>query len=232
MMPSRSTRRFRCAFLLIAAFALRAKAEAPPPQPYDWRNVEIVGGGFVTGIVFHPAERDLIYARTDIGGAYRWDASTRRWVPLTDFVSRTEGNLRGTESIGIDPADPNRLYLAEGTYTNKWGKNGAIFRSTDQGRTFARADLPLKLGGNMPGRSAGERLAVDPNDGRNVYLGTRDDGLWKSGDYGATWKRQDQFPISGSTDGVGVVFEVFDKSTIYVGVSTSKTHLYRSTDAG
>jgi photosystem II stability/assembly factor-like uncharacterized protein len=220
------------AALGILLSARLTRAADIPSQPYDWRNVEIVGGGFVTGIVFHPAERDLIYARTDIGGAYRWDASTRRWVPLTDFVSTKEGNLRGTESIGIDPSDPNRVYLAEGTYTNKWGKNGAIFRSTDQGRTFQRTDLPFKLGGNMPGRSAGERLAVDPRDGKTIYFGSRDDGLWKSTDYGTTWQQQNQFPITGSTDGVGVIFEVFDHSAIYVGVSTTKTHLYRSTDAG
>jgi xyloglucan-specific exo-beta-1,4-glucanase len=47
---------------------------------YNWRNVEIVGGGYVPGIVFNTSEPNLIYARTDIGGAYRWNPSTNRWV--------------------------------------------------------------------------------------------------------------------------------------------------------
>ncbi len=39
---------------------------------YSWRNVEIEGGGFVPGLVFHPRARNVLYARTDIGGAYRF----------------------------------------------------------------------------------------------------------------------------------------------------------------
>jgi hypothetical protein len=31
---------------------------------YIWRDVEIVGGGFVPGIVVNPRERGLVYART------------------------------------------------------------------------------------------------------------------------------------------------------------------------
>src|SRR5215471_7195434 len=59
-------------------------ASAAAADPYTWKNVQIEGGGFVPGIIFSQTERNLIYARTDIGGAYRWDESTQRWIPLTD----------------------------------------------------------------------------------------------------------------------------------------------------
>jgi len=32
-----------------------------------WKNVTIGGGGFVTGLIFSPTERGLVYARTDVG---------------------------------------------------------------------------------------------------------------------------------------------------------------------
>jgi len=57
-------------------------------QAYTWRSVVTNGGGgFVPGIVFNPTEPNLIDAQTDIGGAYRWDAGTNRWIPLMDSVS-------------------------------------------------------------------------------------------------------------------------------------------------
>ncbi|MHB8635598.1 MAG: WD40/YVTN/BNR-like repeat-containing protein [Fimbriimonadaceae bacterium] len=209
--------------------------------PYRWKSVAIVAGGFVSGILFHPAERGLAYCRTDIGGAYRWDARTSRWVPLLDWLTKPDWNLYGIESIGLDPSDPRRLYLACGTYTNQWGGNGAILRSTDQGRSFLRTDLPFKNGGNEDGRSIGERLAVDPNDGAIVFFGTRDNGLWRSANHGATWAQVAGFPIKGRTNGIGVGVVLFDprsgvpgraSRTIYACVAELDGGIYRSTDAG
>jgi hypothetical protein len=213
--------------------------QAPPPPatgsgPYDWRNVQIAGGGFVTGFVFNPSRKDLLYARTDMGGAYRWDARAGQWVPLTDWAA--DWNTLGIESVATDPVDPNRLYLATGTYTNEWAGNAALLRSTDQGRTFQRTDLPFKLGSNEDGRSAGERLAIDPANNGTLYLGTRKNGLWRSTDYGVTWSQVSSFPVKdGGSSGTGLPFVTFGPAgsrTIYVGAADRSTSLYRSTDGG
>ncbi len=157
----------------VAAVGLVHSAAAPASATtgYTWRNVEIVGGGFVPGIVFNQSEPDLIYARTDIGGAYRWDPATERWIPLLDHVGWDDWGHSGVVSIATDPVDPDRVYAAVGTYTNDWDpNNGAIKRSTDRGETWETTELPFKLGGNMPGRGMGERLAIDPNDNSVLYL--------------------------------------------------------------
>ncbi len=220
---------------------------------YRWRNVTINGGGYVPGIVFNTKEPNLIYARTDIGGAYRWDEETQSWIPLMDFISRDDWNLTGVDTLATDPVEPNRLYIQGGTYTNEWtNQNGAIYRSIDRGNTFQRTDLPFKAGGNMPGRSMGERLAIDPNRNSILYLGARSgNGLWRSTDYGATWSKVNSFPNAGNyiespdssytSDNQGVVWVTFDPrtgthgnptQTIYVGVADMATSIYRSTDAG
>ncbi|HEV8693434.1 MAG TPA: cellulase, partial [Lysobacter sp.] len=219
---------------------------------YAWNNVAIGGGGFVSGLVFHPTERGLLYARTDVGGAYRWDAAAQRWWPLTDWLGTQDANLTGIESIALDPADPERVYLAAGTYTTAKAGNAAILRSSDRGRSFQRSDLPFKLGANELGRGNGERLAVDPNDGRVLLLGSRDAGLWRSSDLGAHWSRIESFPDVATSDAahasnawrrqpIGIVFVAFEPGsgrsgaptpTIYAGISTRGISLYRSDDGG
>ncbi|HZL79170.1 MAG TPA: hypothetical protein VFC17_09965, partial [Candidatus Limnocylindrales bacterium] len=167
-----------------------ALAQPSSSQPYVWRNVAMGGGGFVDGIVFHPTAKDLMYARTDVGGAYRWDATHQQWIPLNDWLNSAQNNYTGIESIGLDPSDPNRVYLAAGTYSRN---PAAILRSDDQGKTFAVTEVSFRMGGNEDGRSNGERLAVDPNEGTILFFGSRRDGLWKSSDRGATWKAVDSF---------------------------------------
>ena len=181
-------------------------------QAYTWKNVEIGGGGFVPGIIFNTTQRDLVYARTDIGGAYRLDPATRRWIPLTDFISDADYNLLGIESLATDPVDTNRVYIATGAYLQSFAGNGAIFRSTDRGASWLRTDMPFKMGGNEPGRSIGERLMVDPNRNSILFFGTRNDGLWKSTDFGATWARVTSFPVTGQSN-LGIGWVTFDPRT-------------------
>ncbi|WP_348272569.1 S-layer homology domain-containing protein [Paenibacillus sp. BIHB 4019] len=244
---------------LVGSAAAAAPAPAPaadknssktaPQQPaYDWGRAKVVGGGFVPGIVYNPSEKDLIYARTDIGGAYRFDPATQSWIQLLDFVGFEEWSMLGVESIATDPVETNRVYAAVGTYTNDWTDTpGMILRSTDKGNSWQRTVLPFKLGGNMPGRSMGERLVIDPNDNRILYLGARSgNGLWRSTDYGETWSKVDSFTASGNVkdyfdDIVGVAWITFDQATgskgkksqtIYVGVADNEQSIYRSTDGG
>ncbi|WP_314617321.1 RICIN domain-containing protein [Streptomyces stackebrandtii] len=211
-------------------------AQSAAAGPYTWRNAHVVGGGYVTGLVFNPRERGLLYARTDMGGAYRWDTGAEQWIPLTDWLGEKDWNLLGIDALATDPVDPNRLYLAAGTYTNDWAGNGAILRSTDRGRTFQRTDLPFKLGGNEDGRGAGERLAIAPSDNRTLLLGTRKNGLWRSTDSGVTWRQVSSFPVKdGASSGAGISFVTYSPAgdrTIYVGVADKSTSLYRSTDGG
>ena len=187
-------------------------ATAQVTVPNRWKNVQMLGGGFVSGIVYSPAQQDLLYARTDVGGAYRWDAPAQTWIPLTVHLSRFEQDYTGVVSLAADPSDPNRVYLATGLYTQSWAGTGAILASADKGNTWTTTKLGIKPGGNEDGRSAGERLQVDPNLGSVLYLGSSTDGLWKSTDYGASWAKVNSFAVASSPVGSGgVSFVLFDQ---------------------
>ena len=246
---ARSAGKAALAWCLLAFAATAAAADG---APYRFSGVRIGGGGFVSGLVFHPREKGLYYARTDVGGAYRWDDAAKRWTPLTDWIEAKDENLLGIDSLAVDPSDANRVYLAAGTYTAPRVGNGAVLRSADRGAHFERADLPFKLGGNELGRGNGERLAVDPHDGRVLFLGSRGEGLWRSDDYGAHWSNVASFPAVATspsasaanawrTQAIGIVFVTFEPAsgkpgqptpTLYAGVSTKETSLFRSDDGG
>ena len=239
---------FRISAFLVAFSALIAFAQTPAQVPYTWKNVQIVGGGFVDGVIFHPTVPGVRYSRTDMGGAYRWNAAAHRWQPILDWVPYKDLNLMGIESIAVDPSDANRVYLACGTYTNRRTPDGAILRSDDRGKTFQRTNVPFKFGGNEDGRGNGERLAVDPHDGRILYLGTRHDGLWRSEDRGATWTRVASFPdvteatppmprrVPGETPeqrwrrmpvrSSGIIFVKFDSSSRLKGAKATTQTIY------
>jgi xyloglucan-specific exo-beta-1,4-glucanase len=249
--------------MLIGMVAIRGgflpqKARAAS-QAYNWNTVVTGGGGgYISDIIFNPSQKDLIYARTDMGGAYRWNPNTSTWTQLLNGLTPDNWNWTGTDGLATDPVNPARLYIAAGTYTNSWtSQNGAILRSTDYGNTFQVTQMPFKMGGNMAGNRPGERMAIDPNDDAILYLGARSGhGLWKSTDFGVTWNQVTNFPDTGpyaenpsdssgySSDPVGVLWVTFDQSTgtsgnptktIYVGVAengSGKANIYRSTDAG
>ncbi|WSQ12134.1 1,4-beta-glucanase [Streptomyces sp. NBC_01231] len=221
------------AFTVVPSFQGRVEAAASAAPAYRWRTAVIGGTGFVTGVLFHPAVRGLAYARTDIGGAYRWDDRAARWTPLTDHLGWDDWNLLGVEAIAVDPAHPNRVYLALGTYAQSWAGNGAVLRSEDRGATWVRTDLTVKLGANEDGRGAGERLLVDPRDSDTLWLGTRHDGLLRSTDRGATWAAVSGFPGTPSASGQGVTFLVAAGRTLYAGWGGSDgtaANLYRTAD--
>lgn len=156
---------------------------------YAWQSVPFGGGGFIDGFVFHPREPGLLYARTDIGGAYRFEPTSASWVPLLDHMSRADADLTGVLSLALDPNDPNRLYAACGLYLGPAARDGALLASVDRGATWQVHELGIKLGGNSPGRGSGERLQVDPNQGEILLLGSSQDGLLKSADRGKTFSR-------------------------------------------
>jgi hypothetical protein len=221
-----------------------------------WNSVKWGGGGYVSGLVFHPGTANLLYARTDIGGAYRWNQATSSWIPITDGLGfgAAESKYHGIESIAIDPNNDQLVYMATGMYT--FEGNGRLYISSDRGDHWTHVDLPFQLGGNNGGRAMGERLMVDPNKPSILFYGSRTAGLWKSADSGKTWSQvtalssakmtSDQINAAGG--GMGVELVVYDTGTKgsgtatqtiytaiapdYASVAGLSANMYKSTDGG
>jgi xyloglucan-specific exo-beta-1,4-glucanase len=236
-----------------------------PPPPVSglapastWTNAKFGGGGYVTGLIFHPTSQNVLYARTDVGGAYRWHEATTSWVPITDGLGfgAVDSRYHGVESIAVDPNNDQLVYMATGMYTSEG--NGRLYISSDRGDHWTYVGLPFPLGGNNPGRAIGERMTVDPNKPSTLFYGSRTAGLWKSVDSGLTWGQvtslssakltQDQVNALGGSSAMGVELVVYDTGTLgsgsatqtiysaiapdYVTTAGLASNLYKSTDGG
>ena len=163
-------------------------------QQYKWDNVKIGGGGFVTGIIFHPTEPDLAYAKTDVGGLYRWDKPNRSWIPLNDMFGVDMHNCYGIDGVALDPNNPDVIYIYVGAFWYFGG--GGVYKSTNRGESWTKTGLSLRASsGSSPERVDGECIMVDPNNSNVIYCGTRYDGLFVSNNGGVSWTNVSQIPV-------------------------------------
>ena len=154
-----------------------------PLKISEWGSLSIGGTGYVTGIV---TGQEVMYARTDVGGAYRYDNG--RWTQIMSFVSADEVGMMSVESIAVDPTDDNTVYMLCGCQYFNSGRTWML-KSTDGGNSFTKTEITdlIRVHGNGNGRQTGERIAVDPNNPLVVYAAGRTGGIIKSTDGGATW---------------------------------------------
>lgn len=194
-----------------------------------WQPVTIGGGGYITGVYPHAQEPNLVYARTDNGGYYRWQPSQQRWLPITDSLPTTTwsyDHYSGGEALALDPQNPNLVYIAVGKYSDR---PGTIFKSIDRGETWQQANLTVPMGGDEELRWGGDRLVVSPTDSNLLLFGSRKDGLWRSLDGGINWIQAD---LSVVDNGIGVMAIAFAPKGESVYASVYDEGIYRSTDYG
>ena len=122
--------------LIILATHLFLMTSVYASESFSWSTVMIGGGGFVSSIVASPLEQNLFYARTDVGGAYRWDQTSKSWISLMDWVDASERGLLGIEAIAVDPKNKNKVYMVAGTTYWNEGRS-AFLRSEDRGKTWS-----------------------------------------------------------------------------------------------
>ncbi len=156
---------------------------------YKYNSLSVPGGGFVTGFVFHPNTKNILYARTDIGGIYRFDFDFNRWHSLADWITEYKRYLALPLSLALDESKPNMLYAICGNSRKGFshGKS-ALLISDNYGESFIEKSVPFCCNGNAPARSSAERLAY--KNGR-LFFGSQGEGLWQSSDNGESWTKLD-----------------------------------------
>lgn len=241
----------------IAVLGAALVSAASAVDSFKWSSVAMGGGGFVSAIVASPLEENLFYARTDVGGAYRWNNASERWESMMDWVDVSERGLLGVEAIAVDPKEAETVYLMTGTSYFNNGRS-AFLKSTDKGKSWelhyvwdetgekGGAVKNFGVHGNGMGRGNGEALAIDPNNSDNMFYGSRRSGLWKSTDNGKSWTHVDAWTAAAGSDttwnGSGFSFVQYapgNSNVIYAGFLRDGSkgngtfeNVFTSTDGG
>lgn len=156
---------------------------------YNYSNLSIPGGGYVTGFVYHANFKDILYCRTDIGGIYRYNYQDKKWICLSEHVSHLDMSETFPLAIALDPKNPGTIHMASGLGHpfHDFYPNGYFSTSKDYGKTWTKTVLPCHVHGNNPGRGTGLRMVVDPNNSEIIYFASQTAGLLKTLDEGKTW---------------------------------------------
>jgi hypothetical protein len=185
----------------------------------SFTSVKWGGGGYVTGIIYHPTSWNVMYARTDVGGVYRWEGNGA-WTPITDGpgFAGGESTYHGVESLALDPTNDQKVYIVTGLTTHDYAGNpinGRIYVSNDRGNSWTHYDLPFPVGANEHSRAVGERLKLDPTNPSTMFYASRTAGLWKSTNSGQTWQ---QTSLSSKVETPSEMLELSANNSSPVGV--------------
>lgn len=189
--------------------------EAPMPygdEPYAWGNVKEGGTGRSSRLVVHPMEEGLMYMGTDMGGMYRWDNDTYTWKSLSDRLPADKiSTYLGIDGIAVDPNNPDIVYAAVGISPKK--EAGTVLKSYDRGETWIETGFEGHFSANVdPSRRINERIGVDPANSNNVWVGTVNEGLFRSKDGFKTWE-QVTLPVTLEKIKVFPSIVAFDETT-------------------
>lgn len=203
--------------------------------------------GSIGAIAIAPSNPDIIYVGSG-EGMQRPDLSTGNGIYKSTDAGRTWTHLglrdgQQIPQIIVDPANPDRLFVAVLGHPYGPNRERGIFRSTDGGRTF---ESVLFTDDN----TGGVDLAFDPADASTIYAallesrqGPWENGVWtgpgsglyKSTDGGTTWRPLTR-GLPTFADGlgrIGITVAPSLRTRLYAVVDArAQSGIYRSDDAG
>lgn len=144
-----------------------------------------------SAIQINPKRPNIVYASTlgddtHEGGVIKSTDAGKTWsladTGLSNPASPTDSEDLRVDALALDPRSPNVLYAGTGL---------GVFKTTDGAKTWKLASTGIDFGGDPLGHRMLEgfiwAIAIDPRHTQTLYAAGN--GVWKSTNAGATWKR-------------------------------------------
>ena len=177
-----------------------------------FQQMDTDDGGWFTGFAAHSSGR--LYGRTDVGGVYRSDDHGDTWTYLSGDM--TGAACHFVQGLAIAAGNAEVVYQCVGVSYNESGEG--VWKSTNGGASWLQVKSGIHFSGNDAERWGGECLALRPGDDREVWAGSRGDGLWRSADAGANWGQLGAATFVGAQF-ASVCLPPVGRSDIWVGAS-------------
>jgi photosystem II stability/assembly factor-like uncharacterized protein len=205
--------------------------------------------GSIGAIAVAPSDPNVVYVGTgepDIRsqhsygiGLYKSTDAGKTWHAIGLAATRQIGK------IVVDPADPNRVYVAALGHVYKANSERGVYRSTDGGAHWKKILWSAK----DPDDVGAADLALDPQHPRTIYASlwaTRrppwavyapsnmpGGGLYKSTDGGDTWQQlRGGLPSDDYVGKIGIAVAPSDSKRLYAVVDDLGTAIARPMRAG
>jgi photosystem II stability/assembly factor-like uncharacterized protein len=181
-------------FLLVSFFAVQLSAQTTQPNDYNavfkalkWRSIGPFRGGRSncgTGVVGDPK---TYYMGTTGGGLWKTDDMGISWRNISDGFFKT-GSVG---AVAVAESDSNVVYVGMGEHAVRGvmtHHGDGVYKSTDAGKTWKKIGLDAT--------QHISRIVVDPKNPNIVFVAaqgalysrSKERGVYKSTDGGATWK--------------------------------------------
>src|SRR5580704_13854376 len=233
--------------MLSAAARLVAGPDAPKQfdqklfQEMRWRLIGPPRGGRTLAVTGVRGQPEVYYFGAVGGGVWKTNDAGRTWQAIFD----SQG-IASIGAIAVAPSDSNVIYVGSGEadMRSSISYGDGMFKSTDGGKTWARAGL-------RDSRQIG-RILVDPQDPNKVFVAAlghpygpnAERGVFRSKDGGKSWQKilfHDE-----NTGAIDLAFEPGNPKTIYAALWQTRrppwsiyppsngpgSGLYRSKDSG
>jgi photosystem II stability/assembly factor-like uncharacterized protein len=190
--------------------------DAPPVQTQlRWQQSALGGGGYITGLLQHPQQPNILYARCDVAGVFKSEDGAQSWRTVNRGM--TESHHHNVQSFSISPHHPNVLFRCSGDARGQ-KRFGTIHKSVDNGETWYEVCSEVDYYGNGPTRMHAEVIAFDSFNANCVVTGGYSTGAWVSLDEGESWRYAG---LSGERIS-SVYFHPLVRNTIYVGTVSDR----------
>ncbi|MGB5982530.1 MAG: glycosyl hydrolase [Nonlabens sp.] len=212
-----------------------------------WENIsDGYFGGSIGAVSVAPSDHNVIY----VGGGektLRGNVSSGYGIWKSTDAGKTWNRAglpksRHVPRIAIDPNNPDIAYAAVLGNIYKPTENRGVYKTTDGGATWTKTLFANEQSGAVD-------LTIDPSNSRNIYASTwrvqrtpyslssggEGSALWKSTDYGKTWKEisKNEGFAEGTLGIMGITVSPVDGDRLYAIVENKdQGGLYRSDDGG